>query len=49
MQHNFRCYVVNAVYFIMLFVCVLYKSHFTYRVCESLNVKLPVQGVKLYS
>jgi len=46
MLHTPRFYLQNTVYFIMLPFLVLYYSHFTYRVCQNLNVKLRCQKVK---
>jgi hypothetical protein len=45
MLHTFCFSLQNAVYFIMLLFWFLY-SHFTYRVCKNLNVKLCCQKVK---
>jgi hypothetical protein len=47
MLHTLRFSLQNAVYFIMLsfFFWFLYYSHFTYRVCSNLYVKLRCQRV----
>jgi hypothetical protein len=49
MLHTLRFYLQNAVYFIMLHFCFMYYSHFTYRVCTNLNVKLRCQKFKYFS
>jgi len=43
MLHTLRFSLQNVVYFIMLPFWFLYYSHFTYRVCQNLNVKLRCQ------
>jgi hypothetical protein len=45
MLHTLRFSLQNAVYFIMLSFLVLYYSHFTYRACQNLNLKLRCQKV----
>jgi hypothetical protein len=45
MLHTLLFSLQNAVYFIMLLFWFLYYSHFTYRVCWNLNVKLRCQKV----
>jgi len=42
MQHTLRFSLQSAVYFVMLLFWFKYHSHFTYRVCENLNVKFNV-------
>jgi len=48
MLHTLRFSLQNAVYFIILHFWFLYYSHFTYRVCQNLNVKLWCQKVNVY-
>ena len=45
MLHTLRFSLQNAVYFIMYLFWFLYYSHFTYRMCSNLNVKLRCQKV----
>jgi hypothetical protein len=46
MLHTLRFCLQNAIYFIMLLFLFMYYSHFTYRVCQNLNVKFRCQKVK---
>jgi hypothetical protein len=43
MVHTLRFSLQNAVCFIMLPSLFMYYSHFTYRACQNLNVKLRCQ------
>ena len=42
MLHTLRFSLQNAVYFIMIPFLFMYYSHFTYRMCQNLNVKFKV-------